>query len=67
MLPELFYPEVTTKTDGEIHGLGLAMCKGYCKLMCASICAEQVQTGGLRFYIEFGVEQPSGLHPTKTG
>lgn len=66
MLPKLFYPEVTTKNDGEIHGLGLSICKEYCKLMCASITAEQVTDGGLRFYIEFDSEYTSGLRQIQT-
>ena len=35
LLQVLFVPEVTTKIDGDLHGLGLAICKEYCTIMGA--------------------------------
>lgn len=53
VLKTLFIPEVTTKLDGEIHGLGLFLCREYCHIMGAEIVAENVETGGLRLKIFF--------------
>lgn len=53
VLRNLFIPEVTTKTDGDIHGLGLAVCKTYCEIMGADIRAENVYPHGLRLCIAF--------------
>lgn len=53
LLQSLFVPEVTTKIDGDLHGLGLAICKEYCTIMGADISAENVKTHGLRVRIRF--------------
>lgn len=50
---QLFVPEVTTKTDGGIHGLGLASCKQYCEMMGAAITAENIKPHGLKLVITF--------------
>lgn len=56
ILNHLFTNQVTTKTDGEIHGLGLAICKEYCSIMAASIAAEPAEPTGLRLRIRFAEE-----------
>lgn len=53
LLENLFVAEVTTKTDGGIHGLGLAICKEYCSIMGADLSAEQAEPHGLRLCIRF--------------
>lgn len=53
LLKKLFVAEVTTKTDGEIHGLGLAICKEYCSIMGADLFAENAEPNGLRLCIRF--------------
>jgi signal transduction histidine kinase len=50
----LFNYQVTSKLEsGEIHGLGLAICFEYCRIMGATLHAEKVDPSGLRFYIVF--------------
>lgn len=53
MLDMLFTPEITTKNDGDIHGLGLAITREYCNMMGAKIRAERVDPHGLRLVISF--------------
>ena len=53
LLQSLFIPEVTTKIDGDLHGLGLAICKEYCTIMGADISAENASPHGLRVCIRF--------------
>jgi signal transduction histidine kinase len=53
ILASLFIPEVTTKPDRDLHGLGLAICKEYCKIQGADIFAENVKPHGLRIRIRF--------------
>lgn len=53
LLQSLFIPEVTTKIDGDLHGLGLAICKEYCAIMGADISAKNVKPHGLKIFIHF--------------
>ena len=53
ILCSIFIPEVTTKVDHDLHGLGLAICKEYCTIMGADIVAENAQPHGLRLRIRF--------------
>jgi signal transduction histidine kinase len=53
ILCSIFIPEVTTKVDHDLHGLGLAICKEYCTIMGADIFAENAQPHGLRLRIKF--------------
>lgn len=57
LLDDLFVAEVTTKTDGGIHGLGLVICKEYCSIMGADITAEPAEPHGLRLCIDFAKAQ----------
>ena len=66
----LFNYQVTSKREsGEIHGLGLAICFEYCRIMGATLHAEKVEPTGLRFYIVFrkvdksDEESSSGQYP----
>lgn len=53
ILRTLFVPEVTTKNDGDIHGLGLYLCREYCHTMGAEITAENAPSSGLKLRIAF--------------
>lgn len=67
----LFNYQVTSKLEsGEIHGLGLAICFEYCRIMGATLHAERVTPSGLRFYLVFrkideleGLVEPFPIEP----